>query len=91
MDIAISYLRQLARQGYFATAHTMCDGVWVNGHPACKDAATWAAVRDFLVEHGYLTVARPSPAELARMELHPKDQLDAWWFELTGRGAEAVR
>ena len=66
----------------------MCDGVWFEDHPACKDLATWKNVESFLIENGYLTVEWLPREQVDK--LHPKDQLDAWWFLLTPKGNAAI-
>lgn len=89
MDVAFSYWKVLAESGYFERNHASCDGVWFKGHPACKDARTWDSVRQFLVDEGFLH-ERYLPVEEQR-NLHPKDTLDAWWFELTPKGRDVLK
>jgi hypothetical protein len=90
MELALSYLKALAGSGYFERRHVLCDGVWFQGHPACQNAQTWEAVKQSLVAGGLLEVRYLPEEEQRRLELHPKDTLDAWWFELTPRGCQEL-
>jgi len=90
MDLALSYLGALAGSGYFERAHTSCDGIWFEGHPACRDGATWNSVTQRLIDGGLL-VRKVLPLEVQeRLTLLPKDTLDAWWFELRPKGRKAL-
>lgn len=91
MEIAFSYLRMLAASGYFERKHVECDGVWFEGHPACRDRKTWGSVRRFLVDGGLLDEKYLPLDHPRRINMHPKDTLDAWWFELTTKGRETLQ
>jgi hypothetical protein len=91
MELALSSLKQLQRSAYFSNPHTACDGVWFDDHPACRDGETWASVKDYLVQHGYLAVESLSLKQVRALNLHPKDEADTWWFRLTAKGADAAK
>lgn len=86
MEIALSYLHQLWQSGYFSRPHKFDDGVWFESHPACVDGETWKRAKDYLVRNGYLIVKYLPESELKALNIHPKDELDTWWFEITDKG-----
>lgn len=90
MDLALSYLERLAGTGYFGRTHESCTGVWFGDHPACGSAQVWEAVKDALVQEGLVAIRWLPADRFAELGLHPRDELDAWWFELTPKGRERL-
>ena len=91
MDLALSYLKELYDSKYFEKEHFMCDGVWFENHPACANPATWKLVKQFLLKENYLVVKYPSDDDVSIMNVHIKDQIDLWWFELTDKAKIFVK
>lgn len=90
MEVAISYLKELYRSGYFEKEHSYCDGVWFSNHPACKSSEIWRKIKEYLVKEKYLVIKYPTEENISQLNIHPKDEMDLWWFEITRKGKEVV-
>lgn len=87
MDIALSYLKELVKTGYFEKEHKICDGLHIEGHPSCENVDRWNSTKTFLVENDYLKIKKlPLLVEPDDLDFHPQDFFDAWCFELTAKG-----
>ena len=87
-EAALSYLRLLRDSGYFDSSHTDCSHLWIGGYPACRDSKTYAAVKDYLLSNGFIVIKALALSEAQRQTIHPRDQNDMWWFELTDKGRD---
>ena len=88
--VARRYLRTLWHNGYFAEQHTSSEWTWIEEEPACRDDATYKAVRGWLEENGLIHMHSLSYQESQAAGTHPKDWNDAWWLEITAKGRAAV-
>jgi hypothetical protein len=83
---ALQYLTDLYLSGYFGKTHIVCDGVYLPHSPACKDEQSWQRAKNYLVEQGYLQTQHTLLSNTEKQQIHPKDLLDYWYFELTEKG-----